>query len=368
MKRPILVFLVLLFVPMLVSGAGSGNVSQNLNLKPQNERIATFGCPAVGRSFPTHMEHIIGGEDTIPYFSVIGLAKSTEETVPYCDWFKEPENKFGIIIYPIGGLDYLYEVPWEKTDIYTREIFQRLKDTGAIVVAFAPFPWFEENSSRLSQEEGVVFAPDVIKDVAGDPYLMADQIHENDEGYGIMAERVAEVLLEAGLVQWAETCENQPQDVPKLFSKAIGLFEEAEEKGIPANCVSKARADYAMAEYLWENRHCCTARWELEEKVIPVLDSLLETMLEHSDEISDMFSRANATITKAKQEGVADRTITIMEGYYANAEGKWKECDLENTEYFLQKVITMSDPTLLSFLSLLGLILLPALLRRRQWF
>ena len=92
------------------------------------------------------------------------------------------------------------------------------------------------------------------------------------------------------------------------------------------------------------------------EKIILALANL--------DQTNEMFSSCATLIEKAKQEGAADRTIRMMEAYYTQAESAWQEYDYENTALGLQKIMA-PEPALMPFLSILGLILPPALQRRR---
>ncbi len=46
----------------------------------------------------------------------------------------------------------------------------------------------------LWQTKGVVYVPNVLKGIEGNPLLLSDSVHPNDRGYAIIAMRVAPVL------------------------------------------------------------------------------------------------------------------------------------------------------------------------------
>jgi hypothetical protein len=152
-----------------------------------------------------------------------------------------------------------------------------------------------------------------------------------------------------------ERYQDWSEDISGLFSTAEEMINEAEKKGI--NTTTLKKDYYDNAKDIWrEDYHNHFGAKTYLEKII----TTLEVVLEHWDEIMDMFSQANATIEEA-QLGADTRTINMMKGYYSQAERKWKEYDTENTKTYLQKILDMPEPALLS---ILGLILLPALLRK----
>jgi hypothetical protein len=116
-------------------------------------------------------------------------------------------------------------------------------------------------------------------------------------------------------------------------SRAEELLDEAVGKGIDTADL----ADYMnQVRDVWREGYYnhCLAKPYL-EMIIPYL--------EHFDEVSEMFSSCAALIEESRQKGLADRTIKMMEGHYAQAEVYWGEYNYEDTELNLRKIVTLAD-------------------------
>ncbi|MBW3672257.1 MAG: arylesterase [Acidobacteria bacterium] len=101
-----------------------------------------------------------------------------------------------IVIVGLGGNDYLRSVPLSTTEANLRTIIDRIQNRGAMVVLLGfRFPSLNANYGamyeRVAEEEGVLFIPDMLDGILGDPSLKSDSIHPNARGYEIMAERVS---------------------------------------------------------------------------------------------------------------------------------------------------------------------------------
>jgi hypothetical protein len=151
--------------------------------------------------------------------------------------------------------------------------------------------------------------------------------------------------------------EELSQKMLALFSQVDARMSEAEDGG---KDVSRLRDDYTSLEEIWEKES-----YSSYGRIKEALEGIL-TVLEAWDEVVEMFYQANATIQEAEQLGADARPITIMKGYYSQAEIKWKEQDIESTEIYLQKILDMPEPLSLYLISLLGLISLPVF--RQRWF
>ncbi len=83
--------------------------------------------------------------------------------------------------------------------------------------------------------------------------------------------------------------------------------------------------------------------------------------MEHWDEIVGMFGRASECIETVRQEG-KDREAMISTADKSRAEKEWAEYEYGRTHAALEGIMKRCpDPALVS---ILGLILLPSLLRR----
>ena len=104
-----------------------------------------------------------------------------------------------VVILLLGGNDFLRQLPQDTTFANLETIITRLQDDGAAVLLagvrgglvrdhFASR--FEELADRL----GTAYVHDVLDDTLGVSGYMADQVHPNDAGYRVIAERVFPVL------------------------------------------------------------------------------------------------------------------------------------------------------------------------------
>jgi hypothetical protein len=120
-----------------------------------------------------------------------------------------------------------------------------------------------------------------------------------------------------------------------------------------------------LAEFLSENQYYYTAKYELENKVIP----LLEKILVRWPEISAMFINASRLIDLATHNTTMATTDLLTDFGYA--ENAWDKLDYGIAKYYLQKILDkekvimaeITEPPLLPLLSIL--VTLPALMRRK---
>ena len=117
----------------LGTGSGMGQQSglgedSSANVSLQNEKIAVFSGSSFWEPFPPELGKILGRE--VEFF--FHAATTTAGALSSCNGFES--NKFGVIIVGFGGQDRLDGLSWEQTESSLREIFRRLKRTGAVVV------------------------------------------------------------------------------------------------------------------------------------------------------------------------------------------------------------------------------------------
>lgn len=104
-----------------------------------------------------------------------------------------------VVIVLLGGNDVLRQVPVEETVQNLETIIDRIHGTGAAVILVGIRGGlfrgaFREVFAQLAKEKHTAYVPDILDDVWNDRHKMSDPIHPNDEGYRIMAERLAPVL------------------------------------------------------------------------------------------------------------------------------------------------------------------------------
>ncbi len=99
----------------------------------------------------------------------------------------------------LGGNDSIQNMPLSQTVSNLSEIIDRLQADGAFVVLLGVrsatvFDEYDDALKKLARDKHTLYVPNILKGVLGHPSLMSDQIHPNDAGYEIIAERLAKIL------------------------------------------------------------------------------------------------------------------------------------------------------------------------------
>jgi acyl-CoA thioesterase-1 len=104
-----------------------------------------------------------------------------------------------IVLITLGGNDLKNKVSKEKAFGNLRTIVTSIQDEGALViVAGINIPFYGRGFGKaykeLCNEVGAVLIPNIFKGIMGNPKLMSDPIHPNDDGYAIMAKKFYEAM------------------------------------------------------------------------------------------------------------------------------------------------------------------------------
>lgn len=104
-----------------------------------------------------------------------------------------------VVIVFLGGNDILQNVPREQTLSNLGEIIDVIKAYGSEVILVGThgeifFSDREQDFRNLANEKDVDYVPSVLRDILGRPSLMSGNLHPNDRGYRIIAERIWSVL------------------------------------------------------------------------------------------------------------------------------------------------------------------------------
>jgi len=325
----------------------------------------------------------------------------TLEAASYFD-----EHKYGIIIIRIG-----YDgskIPWDVTEDNLRKIIRRLKDTGAVVVFFESGPlwdisgqltttneecltgtshekthayivcdsvdgetqtakycelWGETVFCRIAREEGIYFLPDFLLDcieegeytcppfthIHADLLSDEDNFHPNDMGYGVLAERVAEYLVDWGLAEYAESYEEMSESLSTMMSATDAHLVAVEERGVNATEL-RGDFDYDMVQYLAGKGFTYTAR-RFCNKLFKRLDGALASW----SEMSELFDNASMHIEAAVQAGM---DTASMQNDYRYAEIAWNKLDSSVSRWYLERILSKEIPES-GLLPLLSIFLLP---------
>lgn len=159
------------FGDSLVAGVGATEGSDFVSLvsKSINEPIENFGRP---------------GDTTAAALERLGEVL---------------ERHPSVAIVLVGGNDYLKRIPRDETFKNLRTIVDALQGEGTLVVLLGVRGGvltdnFKDEFSALTKETRSAYVPDVLKNLVGNRQYMYDQVHPNDDGYAIIAERVLKVL------------------------------------------------------------------------------------------------------------------------------------------------------------------------------
>ena len=104
-----------------------------------------------------------------------------------------------VVILLLGGNDYLKRVDPEKTFENLSKIIEEIQKRGATVLLLGVrggviVDHFKPQFETLRETYHTVYQKDVLDGLFGNTKFMSDEVHPNDAGYALIADRVAPVL------------------------------------------------------------------------------------------------------------------------------------------------------------------------------
>jgi len=164
------------------------------NNVPKGETIVSFGDSLTfgtgaskGMDYPAQLSVLI--DETI-----INKGKPGDTTLTALSRLDTVlEHNPRIVLITLGGNDLKNGVKKKQAFKNLKVIIQRIQNSGALVILGGidiPFfgRGFVDAYEELAIETGSVLIPNILKDVMGNPKLMSDRIHPNDEGYAVMTQ------------------------------------------------------------------------------------------------------------------------------------------------------------------------------------
>lgn len=100
-----------------------------------------------------------------------------------------------VVLVLFGGNDFLQGVPIEQTFNNIDNIVKKIQDYGSVVILLGiqggvltdPYaPYFK----AIAKRRGALYVPNVLDKIIGEENLMSDDIHPNNKGYRIIADKV----------------------------------------------------------------------------------------------------------------------------------------------------------------------------------
>lgn len=188
-------FLLFAFV---LEGCSTGEVA---NLTAPGETIVCFGDSITkgygaspGNDYPSQLEQKLGR----PVVNAGENGDTTADALLRLDTdvlVLRPR----LVIIELAGNDLLRKIPKETTADNLETIVERCITAGCMVaLVHGRLGLFRDpywaHFKEIAGQHGAVIVKDSLRGILGNPRMMSDQIHPNDAGYALLAQRVAEVV------------------------------------------------------------------------------------------------------------------------------------------------------------------------------
>ena len=194
---------ILLIAVLGITACGGTNYEDISNLNNSNTAIVCFGDSLTkgygankGEDYPSVLASIMGqpvinagkNGDT----SAQGLARIQQDVL---------SHKPRIVIVEFSGNDFIEKVSKETTRQNLNQIIRHCKQSGSIVVlvhckiGFLTSDPYLEIFRELAKQHNVLLIEDILDDIFANPARMSDPIHPNAQGYALMAQRIAQILV-----------------------------------------------------------------------------------------------------------------------------------------------------------------------------
>jgi len=165
------------------------------------DRVIAFGdslVEGVGASIGGDLVSLLSARVGVPIVNAGRRGDTTASALARLDPAVLSQNP-RVVIVVLGGNDVLRRLPQAETFSNLESIVGRIRGRGAAVIlvglSFGVFPdTYGNGYENLAHRTASGLVPDVLAGILGHADLMADQIHPNDRGYRMMADRIEPAL------------------------------------------------------------------------------------------------------------------------------------------------------------------------------
>jgi acyl-CoA thioesterase-1 len=153
---------------------------------------AGFGADQ-GNDYPTVLSKRLG----VPIENAGRNGETTKDGLARLESIAQRQPR--VVLLCLGGNDALQQVARDETFANLGAIVDQLQRQGTFVVLIGiqsatlrdkNASWFK----KLAHEKHVLYVPNILDGVFTHPDLMSDEVHPNEKGYAMIAERIAEAL------------------------------------------------------------------------------------------------------------------------------------------------------------------------------
>lgn len=175
-------------------------VAESTNYPPQGETIVVFGdslTQGVGAT-TTNMVHWLSSITGYPMVNA-GVSGNTTQNALARMASDVLVHDPDLVVVLLSGNDYLQGVPVAVTATNLDTIVSSITASGSRVLVVGVYAGLLADQYRdmfhsLYTRHEVTFVPDILQDIAGNPFLVESPLHPNDEGYRRMAIRIGWVV------------------------------------------------------------------------------------------------------------------------------------------------------------------------------
>lgn len=192
---------------LLILGAGWG-LYLALGSKPEYVNFP----PSAGKSWVAFGDSLTSGygaSDGNDYPALLGRrlginilnfgtpGATTQDALAKVDDVLKAQPK--VILLCLGGNDTLNAMPHSQTFGNLETMIDQFQQTGAFVVLIgirtaSVRDKYSSEFKSLARKKRVMLVPNILHGVLGNPELMSDYVHPNDQGYAAIADRLEKVL------------------------------------------------------------------------------------------------------------------------------------------------------------------------------